>query len=410
MQRPRSTHGGSPLRDLTRLAFRDIFGNQFRSCIIVTCALLVAGFALATTLIVRGSEDSLRAAQQRLGADIVVVPEGAESDAQGALLMGAPMRLRMPTANVQKVAAVPGVAAASPQLSLATVVGSAYCSAPNMFVVAYDPASDFTLGPWLEERLGEPLRPGRSVGGTFVFVPPGDRQITIYGFHLTLAGNLEPTGTTIDQSLFITFETARAMGRLPAVQAEQGFVNPDDFVSAVMVKVAPGFDPKLVAAEIRRSVPGASPINSPELFGSFRTQMEGQRAGMLTILGVVLALSLAIIVLIFSMAVNERRREIGVLRALGATRGAVLRSLLTGAAALALCGGLAGIVLSGLILYFFRHKLVSLFGFPFLFPSLPTLLLLVVIGLAVALAGVMLAAFIPAYRISRQEPAVSMRE
>ena len=110
------------------------------------------------------------------------------------------------------------------------------------------------------------------------------------------------------------------------------------------------------------------------------------------------------------MVVNERRREIGVLRALGATRGGVLRSLLTGAAVLALGGGSVGIILSGLVLFFFRHKLVSLFGFPFLFPSLPNLLLLVVIGLAVALAAVMLAAFIPAYRISRQEPAVSMRE
>jgi ABC-type antimicrobial peptide transport system permease subunit len=108
--------------------------------------------------------------------------------------------------------------------------------------------------------------------------------------------------------------------------------------------------------------------------------------------------------------VNERRREIGVLRALGATRGSVLRSLLTGAGVLALGGGITGIILSSLVLFFFRHRLVGVFGFPFPFPSLPNLLLLVVIGLAVAMAAVMLAAFIPAYRISRQEPAVSMRE
>ena len=396
--------------NLTRLALKDISINAFRSWIIVLCAFLVGGFALATVLIARGAGDSLRLTQQRLGADIVVVPEGTERTVEGALLMGHAALVRMPRAWVQKIAAVPGVAVASPQLYLMSMLNSDCCSVPNMFMVAYDPATDFTIGPWLEKGLGRELKLGESVGGTFVFVPPGDKFITLYGYDLTLMGTLEPTGSNVDATIFFTFETAQDMGLKSKTQARQILVVPPDFVSAVMVKVTPGFDPKLVAAEIRRSVPGASPINSPELFGSFRTQMEGQRAGMLTILGVVLALSLAIIVLIFSMAVNERRREIGVLRALGATRGAVLRSLLTGAAALALCGGLAGIVLSGLILYFFRHKLVSLFGFPFLFPSLPTLLLLVVIGLAVALAGVMLAAFIPAYRISRQEPAVSMRE
>jgi putative ABC transport system permease protein len=131
---------------------------------------------------------------------------------------------------------------------------------------------------------------------------------------------------------------------------------------------------------------------------------------MLVILAVILALSLAVIVLVFSMVVNERRREIGVLRALGATQGAVLRSLLTSAVVLALVGAVAGIVLSGLVLFFFRNALTDAFGFPFLFPSAASFALLVVIGLAVALGGVLLAAFIPTYRISRQDPALSMRE
>ena len=73
-------------------------------------------------------------------------------------------------------------------------------------------------------------------------------------------------------------------------------------------------------------------------------------------------------------------------------------------------GGLAGIVFLGLILFFFRHKLMTTFGFRSCSPPVGNLLLLVVIGLIVALAAVTIAAFIPAYRISRQEPAVSMRE
>jgi len=43
-------------------------------------------------------------------------------------------------------------------------------------------------------------------------------------------------------------------------------------------------------------------------------------------------------------------------------------------------------------------------------PSVPSLLLVVSGGLAVALTTVTLAALIPVYRISCQEPALAMRE
>ena len=396
--------------NLTRLALKDIFGDAFRSWVIVICALLVAGFSLASVLIVRGIDDSSRLTQQRLGADIVVVPKGTEQAVRGALLMGALVKVRMPSSNLQKIESVPGVQAASPQLYLASMINSSCCSVPNMFMVAYDPSTDFTIQPWLKAKLGSGLALGEAVGGTFVFVPPGEKTILLYGYGLTLKASLKPTGSALDQSIFLTFETAADLARSAGAQNGQSLVVPADGVSSVMVRVAPGSDPKKVAAEIQKTVPGVTSVNSPDLFGSFRSQIGGQRNGMLAILGVVLALSLVIIGVVFSLTVNDRRREIGVLRALGATRGGVLRSLLTGAAALALSGGLAGIVLAGLILYFFRHKLSTTFGFPFLFPSLPNLLVLVLIGLAVALGGVLLAAFIPAYRISRQDPAISMRE
>jgi len=63
---------------------------------------------------------------------------------------------------------------------------------------------------------------------------------------------------------------------------------------------------------------------------------------MLVILSITLVLSLVLISLIFSMAANERRRELGVLRALGATRGFVFQSILAEAVMLAVDGGALG--------------------------------------------------------------------
>ena len=62
---------------LFQLALKNISGNAFRSGVVALCALLVAAFALFTTLLMRGAENSLRLAIDRLGADIVVVPEGS---------------------------------------------------------------------------------------------------------------------------------------------------------------------------------------------------------------------------------------------------------------------------------------------------------------------------------------------
>ena len=47
---------------------------------------------------------------------------------------------------------------------------------------------------------------------------------------------------------------------------------------------------------------------------------------------------------------------------------------------------------------------------PFLLPQVPALLVQVVAGLAVALLSVTLAALLPAYRISRLDPSIAMRE
>jgi putative ABC transport system permease protein len=398
------------LGSLAGLALRGIGGSALRSWLVGLCALLIAGFVLSTVLVVHGAQESLNLARDRLGADIIVVPQGAQTHVEGALLMGTPVKSWMPSANVARIATVPGVAGASPQLYLESLSNASCCSVANMFMVAYDPGTDFTLRPWLKQQLGGDLTLGQAVGGRYVHIPIGDENIKLYGYILTLRGNLEPTGTNLDQSLFVTFDTAYDMARLSAAEAEKPLVIPKDSVSAVMVKTAPGADPNRVALGIMHAVPGVTPIVGPEMFGAYRTQISGLLRGMMIVLAMTVALSLAVMALVFSMAVNERRRQIGVLRALGATKGAVLLSFLTEALILALAGGLTGVVLAAAGVYLFRTLLVRALGFPFLFPSLGSLGALVAGGLALALVAVAVAAVLPALRISRQEPALSMRE
>ncbi len=393
---------------LLRLALRNVSGSPLRSWLIGLCAFVIAGFLLSTVLVARGAQDSLHLALERLGADIVVVPRGAESGMEGALLMGTPARAWMPGAYAARIAAVPGVAAASPQLYLESLADASCCSASSMFVLAYDPRTDFTVTPWLRDRLGTRSGLGQAVGGASVFVPPGG--LRLYGYHLDLRGNLEPTGTNLDQSLFVTFETAYDMARLSSSRAERPLVIPKGKISAVMVKLQRGADARMAAWNIMKAAPGTTPVMGPALFGAYRTQIDGLLRGLLLILTMTLALALLLLALVYSMAAHERRRQMGVLRALGATRSTVLLAFLTEAGILALVGGVAGAALAATGVFLFRGLLVQSLGFPFLFPAADSLAALIAGGLLLAFAVVALAAFLPALRVSRQDPADSMRE
>lgn len=392
------------------LALRNMTGSAFRSWVVALCAFLVAGFTLGTLLVMRGAQQSLELASDRLGADIVVVPEGSVTKVESALLMGHPTEVWMPDSVYGRILEIPGVAAATPQLYLSTLTGAACCSVEDMFLVAYDPQTDFTVEPWLIDQIGDGLHLGQAVGGTYIFVPEGEQNIQLYGYFVTLKANMEPTGTGLDQSMFITFETARDIARISTTMAEKPLVIPEGSISAVLVRVEPDALPYDVAVEIMHKIDGITPIESPNMFQAYRRQISGLLSAVLLVMAVTLGLSVALIALVFSMAANERRRELGVLRALGATRSFIFKSLVSEAVILALSGGLAGIALSTVAVYLFRQLIINLLGVPFMLPSLSSLALQIAGGLGLALSSIVLAAFYPAYRVSQQDPAVAMRE
>ena len=138
--------------------------------------------------------------------------------------------------------------------------------------------------------------------------------------------------------------------------------------------------------------------------------MSGLLRSLLIVLGLACGLSLVVLAMVFSLAAHQRRRQIGVLRALGATRGAVLLSFMIEAGLLALAGGMAGIVLAAAAVYLLRDSLAPALGIPPISPSLGPLAASVAAGLGLALVVVGLAAVFPALRVGRQEPASSMRE
>ena len=395
---------------LLQLAWKNISGNSLRSWVVAVCALLVAAFALFATLLLRGAAVSLELATQRLGADIVVVPSGAETEMEGALLMGVPAQFWMPAENIGKLAAIPGIEAVSPQVYLATLVGASCCSVSEMFMIAYDPETDFTVRPWLEKQLPGGLGLGEVIGGDYISATEENDGILVYGDLVRLKGNLAPTGTGLDQSLFFTMDTAADIARVSLSNAVQPLIIPPDQVSAVLIKTKPGSDNEQIAVQIYRSIPGVFPIESAKLFQSSRAQLTSLLNIIVIIMALVWPLAIVLIGIVYLMSANERRRELGVLRALGATSGYVFESLLAEASLLAFCGASVGVFLAVLAIYLFRRLIITSLGVPFLLPSPGSLAIQIGIGLILAMISVFLAVLFPALKVSRQDPAIAMRE
>ena len=162
-----------------------------------------------------------------------------------------------------------------------------------MFMFAFDPVTDFTIEPWLKEKLGRDLSQGQAIGGSDVFVPAGQDRIKLYGYDFDLVGNLEPTGTNLDQTLFMTFPTAEAMAVASQTKAKMALPVLQDTVSSVLVKVDPGADRAEVAKAITAAVPEVEAVPAAEMFGSYGSQI----SGVLRTLVVIVALT---VVLCFS--------------------------------------------------------------------------------------------------------------
>jgi putative ABC transport system permease protein len=396
--------------DLMRLAIKNILGSGFRSVAVLLAVMGMAGFLLSTTLIIAGARYSLDAGLERLGADILVVPEGAEIKLETALLMGKPVDIWMPRENVAKIAAIPGSEGVSPQIYLASMFDSPCCAVSEMFIVVYDPETDFTITPWLQKHLGRSLQTGEVIGGNYIFVPEGSEYIELYGYNTDLVGILDPTGTGMDQTIFMTLDTAQAMAESSRTTALMTLDLDPNAISTIMVKTTPEVDPHRVAIDILNNTEGMVPLESPNLFGTFRNQMNGLLWGFFAITVIVWGITVILIGIVFSMAANERRREMAVLRAVGATRRFIFRSVITEAGILAVAGSIIGITISAFLLFIFQDLIAGSLKMPFLFPSIGSFIGLFSAGIALALISVGLSAMIPAFRLSRQELAIAMRE
>jgi len=391
------------------LAVRNMRRKLFRTMSILLSVAVVSGTLFSATMVIYSIKRSIRMGTERLGADILVVPAAAEKSARDALISGEPSTYYMDRSVLEKVKAVEGVERVSPQVFIESSQFSC-CYVGNVLLVGFDPKTDFSISSWVSDFSPDKFKDGDIITGHQIPTIEG-RSLKFYGHGFKVVGVLEPTGMSyIDNSAFMTMDAAYKMAEEShKVALKTVNVTPEQ-ISAVLVKVSGDTTPQRVAVRINYAVDGVKAIASSEVVSSVKDQLNKLFAYLITIGAIVWVMALLLIAVVFSMIVNERQREIGLFRAMGAKKGFMFRLIIAEAALLTTAGGVIGVAGGAALVFSFKNLIVAELNVPYLWP--PAWFIAALLGgcVVVSLITGVLAALYPAAMSARMEPYNAIRK
>ena len=374
----------------------------FAIVVVVSCTLFSA------TLFLKSINNALKIGTYRLGADILVVPESAESKAKSALLSGEPTQFLMDRSVLDRVKDIEGVKNVTPQLFVKPTSFTC-CFNVDVFLVAFDPETDFTVKPWLSKNLHKPLGMNEIIIGRSVPVIAGDK-IPFFGTTFTVAGTMEATGMDFfDRAVFMNLDSAYKMAENSRTKALQPIEIGRNEISTVLVQIRDDITPDRVAIRIEHDIPGVKALVSDTIISTVRQQLAGLIKAIWAISIILWFIVLLIMAFAFYMIVNERRREIGLLRAIGANKGHIATIILSEASLLSAAGGAAGIILGYILLASFKNLMLHYLKLPYLFPATAELVVLTAGALFFSILTGLFAALLPSLTVLRVEPYEAIR-
>ena len=395
---------------MLHVTLRGLQGHLVR--LLLTAFAVMLGVSFVTgTFVLRDSIDNTLGSlvgQASKGVDVSVRGAGTEA-VSPVSVDGSTIRPGVPLALDETIAAVPGVARVVPDLQgnalLAGSDGIAVRNggAPSLgFAFTKDDPS-FTL---VSGR--GPTGPGEVAVETSTLerahLKVGDRTRAVIGDRarqVTITGEVRFGSLFGATAVLVDGPTARRV------------FAPDGTVPSLSVTAAPGVSQTALRAAVAKVLPSnLEAVTGATVQSETETSVQKGLAFFTTFLlafaGVALFVGSFIIVNTFSMLVGQRARELALLRAIGATRAQVMRTVLGEAVIIGLVGSGLGIAF-GLLIAGGAKAAIRTFLNTDLGAGLPVHLTTVVLSVLVGVVVTVVAAVLPARRASRVAPVAAMR-
>jgi putative ABC transport system permease protein len=388
------------------VALKNLKRKTFRTGVLVfAIALLVALliFAISFTVSVASS---LKKSSERLGADLVVVPVGARGFAEEFLLESKNTSFYMPISIIDKVKKIEGIESLTYHTYLSSISGLC-CDIMPTRIVAFNPATDFIINPWLQKSLGRPLQIGEAIAGYGTSENLGlgllDIEATIFNNRFKIVGVLEQTGTGLDHALFMTEDNLKNIiesGKSPLKKGE---------ISIIFLKLKKGYDPDFVGRVLEGEIPEVDVVARSDMGEKFINTLADINKIFLLTTVLASVLTTFLVWAIFSAIANERSKEIGIMRALGAKESHIVRLYLIEVLVLGLLGSIIG-VLAGTYLSALLAGSFSLLKNISAGLTVNQQTVIALVGLFVGTSICVTGAMMPINRIKKLEPLLVIKE
>lgn len=364
-------------------------------------SLLIFAISFSTSITA-----SLDRSSKRLGADILVVPVGARSQAEEFLLESKETAFYMPKSIVERVKKIEGVDKITYQTYLSSIYGLC-CDITPTKIIAFDPKTDFIVKPWLDKTLGRDLRKGEAIAGTGTAKNLGigllDVETTIFNNKFKIIDVLEETGTGLDDVLFMTEDSLSgiiASGKSPLKKNE---------ISIIFVKLKKGYDPEYVGKVIEGEIVEVDVVPRSDMGQRFINILTDINKIFLVTISLSSILTVFLVWAIFSAIANERSKEIGIMRAIGAKESHIVKLFLLEILILGLLGSLLGMAI-GTYLSFELAGSFSLVKSISASLSITARSIIALVGLGIGLVICITGAMLPINRIKKLEPLLVIKE
>ncbi len=401
------------IRSLFGLAYQNLQVKHLRFYIILVSVSIVIGAFFASSILIMGINHTLNQGLSKLGADLLVIPKESLVNLKSALLTGEPSAFYMDSAVLDKIRVLKGVKKVSGQIFLTSATGDC-CVMGNSFLIGFNPKDDFTVMPWVDKSVKEPFPPDGAIVGAMT---PWNLEdgLKFYGVRLKVWAKLERTGIGLyDNAVFFNIDRAYEMSEK---SQRDSLVKPlaplRNRISGGLVQLDVGAKIPFITFSILKDNPSLKVVTTGNIATSARQTTVAVFFGIVVLIVVLILSNVLMINAIFSAVVNERKREIGIIRAIGATKANIFMLILYESTLISVISGFMGMVIGGVLLKLFQRSIIfylKMLNIPFMLPPFEMIASMMVGAIGVALIMGVSGSMYPAILAVRIDPHETMKQ
>jgi putative ABC transport system permease protein len=392
---------------LHQLVFKDILRRKKR-VLYATLGVVIATMTVVGILtIAQTGQSKIYAQLDKYGANLSVVPATRNLNTSlgdlnlGTVTLGETYiqedqlpHIREITDNLIReklnITRPGNVATLAPQLLVqADVQGN------QLIVSGIDPAEEMNIKSWWVVTQGKYLVGDNdalvgSLAAQTLKLKPGD-NFQLKDQQFTVSGILDETGSSDDYQIFVP---------LPLLQTafdKQGLISTLDIRA-----LCNGCPVETIATEINSNITGVRAVAVKQIAASEMGMLEKVQKLMLALAGVTLVVGIFGVINTLMTSINQRIKDIGIMRAVGASRNQIIKAFIYEAVVIGIGGGLLGYLAGTALAYIIGPLIFEGTSISFIPLFLP-----VSVGLAILIA--IISVLYPAYHATKIKVADSFR-